>query len=698
MADGNLRPADPIVEGYAGEGDLLGRIGNWDRLIDARRSGWELEAKQNFDMVAGRQWTSDEEAAMTALSRIPVVFNRIAPTIDAVCGAEISARQQVQYFPRQVGDTAIDDILTQGAEWIMDECDGTQEDSDAFRDALICGEGWTETRPDYQLESCILKERVDPIEMGPDPSSRKPCYADMRYLRRRKPMSKEQFKSMWPGMAFDGDHGLDTKKPVIVDPTIRYDGTNGDFALNRDEVIVREYQWFDEEPRYLVGGPAAQMIKAQWPDVPTQDSYVQLTEEQHAELQGHLPNTQSAKIKVKVFWRCFVAGSTLLPDPDTGQTVQRIEADDFTYKAMTGKRDRNKGWWYGLVRPMIDPQKWANKFYSQILHIMRTNAQGGVMFEEDAVDDIEAFERDWADPSAPITLKKGALSSPNGKKIEVRPTAVYPQGMDRLMEVAVAAIRDTTGVNQEMLGLAERDQPGILESQRKQQAFGILAAFFDGKRRYHRMQGRLLLKMMSLYLPADKLVRVTGTPNPQDPNAPDGPQYVKLALSKDAQEYDVIVDEAPAGPNQKMQVFQVLTQLMPLLQNAGLGAEVWAEIARYSPLPAKVSEMIASSLLQKQQAEQQAAPQQQQIEQAHATAVIAETQSQAAHHQAQANLANAKAAETHVNAVRGAFAPAPSEGPSAEETQAKINLDRAKTSKLLSEVVQSMENPPKETE
>ena len=449
-------------------------------MLDAHWNGWRQEALQCYDFVAGRQWTRLEIDEMRALSRIPIVFNRIAPTIDAVSGAEIGNRQQVQYFPRQVGDTAIDDILTQGAEWIMDECEGNEEDSDAFRDALICGVGVTETRPDFDKDSRITKERVDPLEVEWDPSSRKACFGDARYLRRKRPMSKASFREMFPGWPMEGDHNLSSRQPVIVDPRIRYDGTNDTSGIHEDEVIVREYQWYDNEPRHLVGGVHAAMIRAQYPNVPVQSGYVKLNPDQHAELKTRYPEAQTAQIKEKVYYRCFAAGN---------QTEHEVlELEDFTYKAITGKRDRNKNWWYGLVRPMMDPQKWANKLYSQLMHIFRTNATGGVMMEEGAALDQKEFEKSYADPSSITMLQRhGALSSPNGRKFEPKPQVQYPQGMDRLMEIAVSAVRDTTGVNQEMLGAADAQaqKAGILEAQRKQQAFGILAAFFDGKRRYH---------------------------------------------------------------------------------------------------------------------------------------------------------------------------------------------------------------------
>jgi hypothetical protein len=644
--------------------------------------GWRKEALECYDFVAGRQWTRLEIDEMRSLSRIPIVFNRIGPTIDAVSGAEISNRQQVQYFPRQVGNTAIDDILTQGAEWIMDECEGNEEDSDAFRDALICGIGCTETRPDFDKDSRITKERIDPLELEWDPSSRKACFADAKYLRRKRPMSKASFKEMFPNWAFEGDHDLSSQQPVIVDPRIRYDGTNEASFGNKDEVIVREYQWFDNEPRHLVGGVHSALIRKQYPNVPMVGKYVKLTPEQHDELKSQYPEAQTAAIKEKVFYRCFAAGN---------QTdCSKIEAEDFTYKAMTGKRDRNKNWWYGLVRPMMDPQKWANKLYSQIMHIFRTNATGGVMMEEGAALDQKEFEQTWSDPSAITIVAPGSLSSPQGPKIKPKDAAEYPGGMDKLMEYAVGAIRDTTGVNQEMLGAADAQaqKAGILEAQRTRQAFGILAAFFDGKRRYHKMQGRLLLKMMSLYMPPDKLVRVTGSDN--------NPQYVPLALKRDAAEYDVIVDEAPGGPNQKMQVFQILLQLMPLLQNAGLGAKVWAELARYSPLPAKVAEMIAGDLIQKEQAQAQTAPIQQQLQTQAAQAKIADLNASAAHHQGQAELATAKAAQTHMAVATGENEPEQPSGLKDEAERAQINLDRAKTGHLLSQTVSEL-TEPKET-
>ena len=54
-----------------------------------------------------------------------------------------------------------------------------------------------------------------------------------------------------------------------------------------------------------------------------------------------------------------------------------IEAGSFRFKCITGKRDRNANTFYGVVRAMVDPQLWGNKFFVQIMHILNTPPKAG---------------------------------------------------------------------------------------------------------------------------------------------------------------------------------------------------------------------------------------------------------------------------------------------------------------------------------
>lgn len=566
------------------EEELLERFAKWDRAIANHWGDWRREARRLYGMVAGLdQWTKTDKDRIEGMGRIAPVFNEMGPIIDSVSGAEIMDRQQVGYFPREVGDSAVNELLTKAAEWIRDRCNADQEETEAFRDTFICGMGWTETRLDYEedVEGQIMVERVDPLELAPDPSCRKANGEGARYLRRAKPMSRDEFDEAFPEFA-SGGSAPEYRRLAVNDPRHRYEGDDdvGEEAQD-DEVFVHEYQWFERRAVVVFEHPETREL--------TEVDPAEFEELRKAAFEdgGDLRGVRQMR---RVYYRAFVSGGAILNLGQNGD-AEVMEEGEFTYKLITGKRDRNKRVWFGLARPMEDPQRWQNQFMSQLLAILAASTKGGNLLEADAVEDIKQFEDSWAAPGGNTYVRPGALS---GGKVQPKPATPYPAGLERLIGIAQEAIRKTTGVNPEMLGLVDREQAGVLEHQRKQAAYGILAAFFDSFRRYRRGHGRLLLKFIK-YLPPGYLVRITG----EDGNA----RYVPLTRLDSTAKFDVIVDEAPAGPNQVAAVFGVIMQLLPFLKDADLPPDFWAEVARYLPLPEKLKQAMARAIAQSGQEE-----------------------------------------------------------------------------------------------
>src|SRR5206468_422548 len=139
---------------------------------------------------------------------------------------------------------------------------------------------------------------------------------------------------------------------------------------------------------------------------------------------------------------------------------------------------------------MMDPQRWANKWLSQSLHILNTGAKGGIIAERDAFEDTSEAEENWADPAAIVWANPGANS---GGKIIPRPINQVPTQLPDLLTLAISSIRDCTGINLELLGMVEKDQPGVVEQMRKQAGMTVLASLFNSLRRYRKEQGRLML-------------------------------------------------------------------------------------------------------------------------------------------------------------------------------------------------------------
>jgi len=554
---------------------------------------WRSNAVEEYGFVDGEgQWSDEEKQFLRDQLRPEVTFNRVGPVIDVICGEEIATRQEVRFISREQGDVGVNEVYTAAADWVRDQCDAEDEESDAFRDAVICGMGWTETRMDYEedLEGMVFIERVDPIEMYWDNAAKKQNLRDARWLARVKKFDLDDLKSLFPDKAdelsgpsdiwADDDSHTNPHHTVAGD---QYKSDQGETGFDDDSLIeVVEYQYYEYEDVYRIQVPQEiqEMLAQVGMNVGVNEIVKPKTHDKIKEKAEEFGiEFKSVKQKRKKFMRAFLAGETVLEH-------EAIPCEDFTLKCITGRRDRNSNTWYGFVRAMKDPQRWANKWLSQVMHIINSNAKGGLMAEKDAFDNPRKAEEEWADPQSITFLKPGGL-----QKVLPKPPITYPSGLDRLMEFAVSSIRDVSGVSVEMLGMREGNQPGVLEYQRKQAGLRILASMFNALRRYRKEQGRLLLSFIEEYLTDVRLIRVVGD---------DGAQYVPLIRQEGVSTYDVVVDDAPTSPNQKDKVFSILSSLIPQLISAGI--PVPPDVIDYTPLPDNLIQKWKALLTESQEA------------------------------------------------------------------------------------------------
>jgi hypothetical protein len=252
------------------------------------------------------------------------------------------------------------------------------------------------------------------------------------------------------------------------------------------------------------------------------------------------------------------------------------------------------------------------------MFIINTNAKGGILAEKDAFDSIAKAEEDWAASDAITWVKPGKLDS-----IRDKPEAKYPMGLDRLLQFAMGMFQDVTGANLELLGLAEKVQPGVLEAQRKQAGMTILAWCFDSLRAYRKRHGRVLANFIMEFITDGRLIRVT---NEQ------GENYRPLKQDELALEYDIIVQESPESTNERERTFAVIMELLPLMTQAGY--QIPPDLADYLPLPASLIESLKEGA--NDPMKQQVTDMAQKLEMALKQAEVAKTNAEAALKQAQA--------------------------------------------------------------
>jgi hypothetical protein len=614
MNDDTEQTDEPEVDRHS-EAELLKQVKRHKKEADQHQGEWREEARLCYSFVAGDQWTSEEKAQLQEMMRLPVVFNRIDPMIQAVAGSEVNNRQQVQYLPRQVGDSGVNEVLTGAADYFREACDAEDEESDAFMDTIITGVGVTETRLDYidNPEGMIRIDRREPLSMRWDPSAKKRNLADRRWSQREEWLDKETVKEQWPDKADELAASSSTgwadelSKPHDNTPAWFYEKDNTGQDNKTGKMRVIHETWYELETYHALIDPFTQQMTTM-----DGDQFEVLS----TRLDKLKIKLQSVKKQRKKWHQVFVCGDVIL---EFGETA----CNEDPYKFITGHRDRNKNLWYGIVKAMMDPQKWANKFFSQFLHIINTNAKGGLIVEKGVSDNMRKFKQDWSKSDGITEVNDGAISR---KKLMSKPAPAIPPQMSQMMEFAISSLRDVSGLNLEILGMADRVQPGVLEAQRKQAALTVLATLFDGLRRYRKEQGRLMAHYIVEYLSDGRLIRILGGDGAE--------KYVPLIRQPGVLEYDVVVDEAANTTNQKDKTFHVLTSLLPILDK--MGAPFTPDLLDYMPIPAAMVEKWKKGIQDKMQ---QPPPPQPQMVSAMASMKSADAnmlRAQAAAHTAQA--------------------------------------------------------------
>jgi hypothetical protein len=570
----------------------LAKLKEW--FSDSQRSSsrWRKSAREWYDFRSGEQWSDEDKEALEAQQRPIITFNRTGPQVDSVCGLEINNRHEITYQPREIGDVKVNELLTGAVKWVRDNCDAEDEESQAFEDCIVCGLGATETYMDYDVnpEGDIIISRVDPLEMFWEGSARKVNLDDTRYIFRVRKIPVAVAKDMFPAVKDEATLNAGWAAAYDVNVTTETDldddyggASNADSDNEAGDVTIVEAQWYEQKRVYLIKDPMSGEKKV-------------LEKDEHKMLMERLPEmgipadaVDVVPMTKKIFKRAFV-GQEILKREDSPCP------DSFTYKFITGKQNRNNGELYGVLKAMQDPQRWANKWLSQTMHILNVNPKGGVMAESDAVPNWAQFEASWADPSLVTKVNPGAIA---GGKIKEKTSATLPTGIDRLLQFAIDSIPQVTGINPDAIGLADRNQPGVLEHMRKQSMMTNLAGYFSHLRKYRKEQGRLLLHFIVEYMSDGRLVRIGGGQTAQ---------YVQLMKQGGVSDYDVIVDDSPTAPNQKDQTWGVIQQLLPIISSLGMPPDIWPEIIKYSPLPTTMTDKISEIMEQAKQQQAQGPP------------------------------------------------------------------------------------------
>lgn len=567
---------------------------------------WREEARKDFEYEAGDQWDEETKNLLKAQLRPAMTFNVIGAMINSIAGYEVANRQEPRFIQRNMGAAGVSELVTSGALYFRDQTDAEHHESEAFRQAAICGVGCLETLIDFDdSEDGEYRKRCVPMfEVVPDANARAHNLSDARHVFRAKKMTRGEALEMFPDIdpadinaAWADDDSSSSRGRDEFAPNVYDRDDDEDLSGNREITIV-EAQWFRREPYMRFVDPGTGAITTM-----SKPEFEAMSERL---LAMSIPSPRAQMVRKKVWYRAFLGKKVLSV---TGTPAQK----HFTYAFVTSKRHEVKGTFYGVVRGLRDPQSFLNKSISTIQHILNTNAKGGIMAERRAFEDPRKASETWSRPDS-ITW----LASGGGGLIQPKPSAQINPANFQLVEFAMGMGPKIAGTNAEFLGQQTADQAGVLEYQRKQSTITALATAFDNLKLYRIADGRYTLRLMQLYLSDGRLIRIVGE---------EGMRFMPLNRDATLGEYEVIVDDAPTSPNMKEQQWSVAQSMMQYLGPMAQGSpEAMAELMKDAPLAesrkAKLYEILMRKDPQKEQMQQAMQAEQMQAQKAMAYAKI----------------------------------------------------------------------------
>lgn len=625
--------------------------------------------------------------------RATVNFNKVQSNVDAVVGFMAQNRTQakfVAHLPANQGQLIYSKNMNALYSFVRENAHADQIETDQDADMMICGYGAVDTDLSYIVGNAttdpngeILKVRLAPDRVGWDPTARKKNLLDARWVYYFDDYDLKDALELFQGSTeedFQMVSGEDNDTGYVYNP---WGGLYDKIKLSdsvewssKDETMVRVYnhQWMEYETFYKAKNPLydaqtiedamfykmrldviASEVKPSGPEnIPTKDMFDfdpaaeelifdEATKRKLVKDFGSL--IQPVAFKRKVYHTAVTSGDHVFTH------FRSISQQGFSVKFKTGIFNETDKIWIGMVNSMMEPQKYYNKSLTELMFTIAANSKGGVMVEEDAIEDVADFEGKWAKTDAVIIVNPGSIS---GNKILQKAQGAVPTGLENIITLSDAAI-SAAGVDPSFLGnINKEDQSGILYKRRIRQVISKMARYFDSIQLYQKEDARLCADLIRVLVENNngQWIRITGEDGADE--------FIQISEDMMAPEYDVSIQEAPQTPEDKQETAMMLKTMGNELMAVGDvngGKQFLVEALQFFSIDGDVRNRLSKGLQPQQDTVPLAQYQQleklvQELQGAMSQAKIAKAQADAELSAARAATEQAKAGQTQAQTAK----------------------------------------------
>lgn len=485
------------------ETELVERLKEW-YLAAADHSAnreWRQRAAKSLRFYNGSgQWDESVKMLLESQQRPALTINRILPTINVVWGNLIQNRTELRLQALRRGTKEIANLGSALLKHAMDCCQGYDAGSDAFRDGLITGKGWTTADHVFDrdpLTGELVVEAPNPLFIYEDPRNTDYDINKGEFVFRERFWTKNKLKAYFPkkydeAMAASstdwfqpiGDENGNSLAGLLA---FLNDTRGGAGNLGGDGemagVVVRECWWKEYK--------SVRMVTFNLPDGRSISTSIRSGKDQD---DLHSFMAQRPEVSVDIAQQAVVV-CTLHNAVLVGDLLIRQEKDPLNgCKAFPYVR--NAPYWlhgdcFGVVDNLIGPQEELNKSRSNLLH--DANLSGNPIWRA-----TKATQKGEATIQRVSSTPGGLLNEFDfGGKIErIEPGGLSPAHA-QLSEQNAADIQEISGANPNLMGTpTERIESGRARLIQQEAGLKVLAPVLSNFYRSQSLQGESLWEII----------------------------------------------------------------------------------------------------------------------------------------------------------------------------------------------------------
>lgn len=494
-------------------------------------------ADQAFRMYVGDQtiWNELYANSTPSNNNFQFSFNLIRPVINMISGHERKTRKSIVAIPIENADNETADQFSKVMMWCINQEDALMTISEAFEGALVGGMNLVQVWLDYRSDPISGNMKFKNCQYNEfliDPFFRQKDLSDCNYVWKRSYITKKEALSLMPDKADEILSLSDDGSGNGVDGLFQYAPEAYNFTpkglLSYDEYYYRDYR----EQDILVDTITGETMEWKHDDKEGLEAFMA----QYPEVQLLKTTVPTVRLAIAIQDIIFFDG----PNPLGIDTYSFVPVVAYYAPQLPYLNFRLQG----VVKGLMDAQYLYNRSRILELKVKESQVSSGWKYKEDAlVNPMDVF---LSGEGRGIAIKRQAAMSDVEK---IQPADIPPAWAEQTKSLG-EEIHRISGVNDELMGSAIDDKPGVLSFLRQRAGLTTLQVLFDNLDSSKMLIGKIMIDVIQANFAPGKIKKILEGQEPTQ-------QFYNKAFGK----YHAAVEEGLNTSSQREAQFLQMIEL-----------------------------------------------------------------------------------------------------------------------------------------